>query len=86
MDALNIRQAHVLGASMGGMIAQHVADIAPERVLSLTLVMTSSGAQGLPAPSHALIALLARREAPSREVARAAGRSSGGTGQPGGGR
>ncbi|WP_350448003.1 alpha/beta hydrolase [Pseudomonas solani] len=69
MDALHIRQAHVLGASMGGMIAQHVADIAPERVLSLTLVMTSSGAQGLPAPSHALIALLARREAPSREVA-----------------
>ncbi|WP_375737903.1 alpha/beta fold hydrolase [Pseudomonas boanensis] len=69
LDALGIEQAHVLGASMGGMIAQHVADLAPERVLSLTLVMTSSGAQGLPAPSPALLELLARREAPSREVA-----------------
>ncbi|MFP6849201.1 MAG: alpha/beta hydrolase [Pseudomonas sp.] len=69
LDVLGIRQAHVLGASMGGMIAQHMADLAPERVQSLTLIMTSSGAQGLPAPSPALLALLARREAPSREVA-----------------
>ncbi|MDE3735417.1 pimeloyl-ACP methyl ester carboxylesterase [Metapseudomonas resinovorans] len=69
LDALHIQQAHVLGASMGGMIAQHLADLAPERVLSLTLVMTSSGAQGLPAPNSALLELLARREAPSREVA-----------------
>lgn len=69
MDALNVQQFHVLGASMGGMIAQHLADLAPQRVQSLTLVMTSSGAQGLPAPSAALLALLARREAPSREVA-----------------
>ncbi len=69
MDALGIQRFHVLGASMGGMIAQHLADLAPERVQSLTLVMTSSGAQGLPAPSQALLALLAKREAPSREVA-----------------
>ncbi|MGE8497636.1 MAG: alpha/beta fold hydrolase [Pseudomonas sp.] len=69
MDALNVQQFHVLGASMGGMIAQHLADLAPQRVQSLTLVMTSSGAQGLPAPSAALLTLLARREAPSREIA-----------------
>lgn len=69
LDALGVRQAHVLGASMGGMIAQHLADRAPERVLSLTLVMTSSGAQGLPAPSDALLGLLARREAPDRATA-----------------
>jgi pimeloyl-ACP methyl ester carboxylesterase len=69
LDALGIRQAHVLGASMGGMIAQHLADMAPQRVLSLTLIMTSSGAEGLPAPSPALLELLARREAPSRDVA-----------------
>ncbi|MFC5697325.1 alpha/beta fold hydrolase [Pseudomonas sp. GCM10022186] len=69
LDALHVRHAHVLGASMGGMIAQYLADIAPERVLSLTLVMTSSGAEGLPAPSPALLELLARREAPSRDVA-----------------
>ncbi len=69
LDALDIPQAHVLGASMGGMIAQHIADMAPQRLLSLTLVMTSSGAEGLPAPSESLLRLLARREAASREQA-----------------
>ncbi len=69
MDALQIRQFHVLGVSMGGMIAQHMAAMAPDRVRSLTLVMSSSGAAGLPAPAPALVALLARRGAPSREVA-----------------
>ncbi|MBP0941127.1 alpha/beta hydrolase [Pseudomonas alliivorans] len=69
MDALQIRQFHVLGASMGGMIAQHLADLAPSRVESMTLIMTSSGAQGLPMPSAALMQLLARRGAPNREMA-----------------
>lgn len=69
MDALNIRRFHVLGASMGGMIAQHLADMAPQRVESLTLIMTTSGAQGLPEPSAALVQLLARREAPNRQAA-----------------
>ncbi len=69
MDALHIDQFHVLGASMGGMIAQHMAAMAPQRVESLTLIMTSSGAEGLPAPSEALVRLLARRGAPNREVA-----------------
>ncbi|MDR2305854.1 MAG: alpha/beta fold hydrolase [Paucimonas sp.] len=69
MDALQVRQFHVLGVSMGGMIAQRIAAMAPERVRSLTLVMTSSGAAGLPAPNPALVQLLARRNAPNREVA-----------------
>jgi pimeloyl-ACP methyl ester carboxylesterase len=69
LDALAVREVHVLGASMGGMIAQHMADLAPERVQSLTLVMTSSSAQGLPAPSSALLTLLAKREAPNRAIA-----------------
>ncbi|WP_349976218.1 alpha/beta hydrolase [Pseudomonas sp. WHRI 8519] len=69
MDALGIGQFHVLGVSMGGMIAQHMAAIAPQRVRSLTLVMSSSGAAGLPAPAPALVQLLARRSAPNREVA-----------------
>ncbi len=69
LDALGVQQVHVLGASMGGMIAQHMADLAPERVQSLTLLMTSSGAQGLPAPDERLLRLLARREAVSREQA-----------------
>ena len=69
MDALRIERFQVLGASMGGMIAQHVADLAPQRVESLTLVMSSSGAPGLPAPSPALLQLLAKRSAPNRQVA-----------------
>jgi pimeloyl-ACP methyl ester carboxylesterase len=51
LDALGIEKAHVCGASMGGMIAQHLAAIAPERVASLTLMMTTSGARQLPQPS-----------------------------------
>ncbi len=51
LDALGIRKAHVCGASMGGMIAQHLAAEAPTRVDSLTLMMTSSGARRLPQPS-----------------------------------
>jgi len=51
LDVLGIAQAHVCGASMGGMIAQHVAARYPERVKSLTLMMTSSGARRLPGPS-----------------------------------
>jgi pimeloyl-ACP methyl ester carboxylesterase len=53
LDALGVRRAHLCGASMGGMIAQHLAARHPERVKSLTLIMTSSGARHLPqaAPS-----------------------------------
>jgi pimeloyl-ACP methyl ester carboxylesterase len=51
LDALGIARAHVCGASMGGMIAQHLAARAPERVQSLTLMMTSSGARKLPGPT-----------------------------------
>lgn len=50
LDALGIRQAHVCGASMGGMIAQHLGAQSPERVASLTLIMTSSGSRRLPKP------------------------------------
>lgn len=69
MDALDVEQFHVLGVSMGGMIAQHLAAMAPQRVRSLTLVMSSSGDEGLPAPSPALVQLLARRDAPNRAIA-----------------
>jgi pimeloyl-ACP methyl ester carboxylesterase len=41
LDALNIQKAHVLGLSMGGMIAQEMAIRDPDRVASLTLIMTS---------------------------------------------
>ena len=43
MDRLEIDKAHVVGASMGGMIAQIVAAKYPNRVRSLVSIMSSSG-------------------------------------------
>lgn len=43
MDALGIDRAHVVGASMGGMIAQTMAIEHPDRLLSLTSVMSNTG-------------------------------------------
>ena len=43
LDALSIRRAHVVGLSMGGMIAQVMAARHPDRVLSLTSIMSTSG-------------------------------------------
>ncbi len=51
LDALGIRRAHICGASLGGMVAQHVAAEHADRVKSLTLIMTTTGARGLPQPS-----------------------------------
>ena len=61
LDALGLQRAHVCGASMGGMIAQHLAAEHPQRVRSLTLMMTTSGSRRLPqAPWHVQKALLSR--------------------------
>ncbi len=43
MDHLDIRQAHFVGISMGGMISQVAATIRPSRVKSLTAIMSASG-------------------------------------------
>jgi len=43
LDHLDIKKAHVVGASMGGMVAQEVATSHPDRLLSLTLVYTAPG-------------------------------------------
>lgn len=61
MDALGIGSAHVCGASMGGMIAQHVAAAQPQRVRSLVLMMTTTGARRLPQPSLRVRAALMSR-------------------------
>jgi pimeloyl-ACP methyl ester carboxylesterase len=61
LDALGIARAHVVGASMGGMVAQHVAATWPEGVASLTLVMTTSGARHLPQASLGVRQALLRR-------------------------
>jgi pimeloyl-ACP methyl ester carboxylesterase len=51
LDALGIPAAHICGASMGGMVAQQLAIRHPQRVKSLSLMMTTSGARHLPGPS-----------------------------------
>jgi len=51
LDALGIRAAHLVGASMGGMIAQCIAATHPERCLSLTSIMSTSGSRRLPRAS-----------------------------------
>jgi pimeloyl-ACP methyl ester carboxylesterase len=59
LDGLGIDRAHVLGASMGGMIAQQLAIEHPERVLSLVSMMSNTGEPGVGQPTpEALAALL----------------------------
>jgi len=54
LDALGVGRAHLLGISMGGMIAQIIAGTRPERVRSLTSLASTSGAPGLPGPDPRL--------------------------------
>ena len=65
LDALDIDAAHIVGASMGGMIAQLVAALHPERVMSLTSIMSSSGNPKLPQPRRAVLATLMKPAASS---------------------
>ena len=51
LDSLGIQRAHICGASLGGMVAQHLAARHPERVKSLTLIMTTSGSRRLSQPT-----------------------------------
>lgn len=62
LDHLGIQRAHVVGASMGGMIAQTIAIEHPERVISLTSIMSTTGERevGQPTP-EATAELLAQR-------------------------
>lgn len=65
LDALGIDRAHIVGASMGGMIAQIIAAAWPERTRSLVSIMSTSGRHRLPGPRRqARAALTARRPAP----------------------
>jgi pimeloyl-ACP methyl ester carboxylesterase len=66
LDALGIARAHIVGASLGGMICQHVAAAWPERVASLALIMTTSGSRRLPGPTREARRVLLSRPADSR--------------------
>ena len=68
LDALKIRRAHVIGLSMGGMIAPVLASRFPDRVLSLTCIMSSSSRRGLPpGKPEALRAVTMRPQTDDRE-------------------
>jgi pimeloyl-ACP methyl ester carboxylesterase len=71
LDALGIDRAHIVGASMGGMIAQTLAARHPGRVLTLTSIMSNSGGRKQPRPRlDAFIALTRRpaRDAPLEQL------------------
>lgn len=61
LDALDVPRAHIVGASMGGMIAQLIAADHPERTLSLTSIMSTSGHPSLPWATPEALAVLSNR-------------------------
>lgn len=63
-DALGVGRFHVAGASMGGMIGQQLALLAPERVLTLTSIMSSAGPRAAPAPKWSVLQKMLRAPAP----------------------
>jgi pimeloyl-ACP methyl ester carboxylesterase len=67
MDALGIKSAHLVGASMGGMIAQEIAIAFPDRVRSLTSIMSTTGNPNLPPPSREATAVLMAPPPASKE-------------------
>jgi pimeloyl-ACP methyl ester carboxylesterase len=58
MDVLGLKSAHLVGASMGGMIAQEIAISFPERVRSLTSIMSTTGNPKVPPPTREASAIL----------------------------
>jgi pimeloyl-ACP methyl ester carboxylesterase len=65
LDQLGIERAHVLGASMGGMIGQEMAIRRPDRVLSLASLMSTTGERRHGRPKLRLWSLFVHR-APQR--------------------
>jgi pimeloyl-ACP methyl ester carboxylesterase len=69
LDALGIASAHVVGASMGGMIAQTLAVRHPEKVRSLVSIMSTTGAGHVGRPALKVLPFLVKPPATDREIA-----------------
>jgi pimeloyl-ACP methyl ester carboxylesterase len=69
LQALGVSSAHVVGASMGGMIAQLLAIRHPNRVLTLTSIMSTTGDPALPQGNPDVLVLLARPMPTERKAA-----------------
>jgi pimeloyl-ACP methyl ester carboxylesterase len=69
LDALGLDSLHLVGASMGGMIAQLVATRNPERVRSLTSIMSTTGDPTVGGPSEAAMGVLLAPAATERDAA-----------------
>ena len=67
MDVLGIHSAHLVGASMGGMIAQEIAIGFPDRVRSLTSIMSTTGNPALPQPTNRVLSMLTAPQPKTRE-------------------
>ena len=67
LDALGIESAHVVGESMGGMIAQRMVIHHADRVRTLTSIMSTTGEPGLPPPTPEAMDILTNRPPTDRE-------------------
>jgi pimeloyl-ACP methyl ester carboxylesterase len=67
LDVLGLKSAHLVGASLGGFIAQMVAIEYPDRVRSLTSMMATTGNAAVGKPSPEAMGLFARPEPTNRE-------------------
>jgi pimeloyl-ACP methyl ester carboxylesterase len=67
LDALGIKSAHLVGLSMGGMIAQEIAISFPQRVRSLTSIMSTTGNPKIPPPTREATAVLMAPPPATRE-------------------
>lgn len=69
LDAAGVASAHVVGVSMGGMVAQQFAIDFPERTTTLTSIMSTTGDPTVGQPTEAALATLLRGPASTRDEA-----------------
>ncbi|WP_290057609.1 alpha/beta fold hydrolase [Amycolatopsis solani] len=68
-DALDLETAHIAGVSMGGMISQTVAALHPERIRTLTSIMSTTGSRLLGRPALSTLRMMGEKPPKSREEA-----------------